>query len=52
MLTSARNPKVANAARLRKRAFREEARRFILEGAQAVGEALDAGRLEMLVHHR
>ncbi|HEY5904561.1 MAG TPA: TrmH family RNA methyltransferase [Actinomycetota bacterium] len=48
MLTSAKNPKVANAARLRKRAFREEARRFILEGAQVVGEALDAGRLEML----
>ena len=48
MLTSAKNPKVANAARLRKRAFREEARRFILEGAQVVGEALDAGRLETL----
>ena len=48
MLTSAKNPKVANAARLRKRAFREDARRFLLEGAQAVGEALEAGRLETL----
>ncbi|MGZ8602296.1 MAG: TrmH family RNA methyltransferase [Actinomycetota bacterium] len=48
MLTSARNPKVASAARLRKRAFREDARRFLLEGGQAVGEALDAGRLEIL----
>lgn len=48
MLTSARNPKVASAARLRKRALREHDRRFLLEGAQAVGEALDAGRLETL----
>jgi TrmH family RNA methyltransferase len=48
VLTSAKNPKVANAARLRKRAFREDARRFLLEGAQAVGEALDAERLEIL----
>ena len=48
VLTSAKNPKVASAVRLRKRAFREETRRFLLEGAQAVGEALDAGRLEML----
>ncbi|MEX0651737.1 MAG: RNA methyltransferase, partial [Actinomycetota bacterium] len=48
MLTSARNPKVASAARLRKRALRDHDRRFLLEGAQAVGEALEAGRLETL----
>lgn len=48
MLTSARNPKIASAARLRKRALREHDRRFLLEGAQAVGEALAAGRLETL----
>lgn len=48
MLTSAKNPKVASAARLRKRAYREEAGRFLLEGAQAVGEALTAERLEVL----
>lgn len=48
MLTSAKNPKVANASRLRKRAFREDARRFLLEGAKVVGEALDADRLEIL----
>lgn len=48
MLTSARNPKVAAAARLRKRAFREVDRRFLLEGAQAVKEALAAAALEAL----
>ena len=44
MLTSIKNPKVAAAVRLKKRAFREEDRRFLVEGAQAVGEALDATR--------
>jgi TrmH family RNA methyltransferase len=48
VLTSAKNPRVASAARLRRRAFREEERRFLVEGAQAVGEALEAGRLETL----
>jgi RNA methyltransferase, TrmH family len=48
VLTSARNPKVTAAARLRKRAFRDEDRRFLVEGAQAVTEALEAGRLETL----
>jgi TrmH family RNA methyltransferase len=41
VLTSLKNPKVAAAARLKKRAFREEDGRFLVEGAQAVGEALD-----------
>ena len=49
MLTSIHNPKVAAAIRLRKRAFREEHRRFLVEGAQGVGEALgEDGRLETL----
>jgi TrmH family RNA methyltransferase len=48
VLTSARNPKVASALRLRKRASRETDARFLLEGTQAVAEALDAGRLETL----
>jgi TrmH family RNA methyltransferase len=46
VLTSAKNPKVAAAVRLKKRAFREEDRRFLVEGAQAVAEALaEDGRL-------
>ncbi len=40
MLTSLKNPRVAAAARLKKRAFREEDRRFLVEGAQGVAEAL------------
>ena len=48
MLRSPRNPTVASAARLRKRAFRDESGRFLVEGAQAVSEALAAGRLEEL----
>ncbi len=46
MLTSTKNPKVAAAVRLKKRTFREEDRRFLVEGAQGVGEALEhAGNL-------
>lgn len=41
MLTSVRNPKVAAALRLTKRAFRERDRAFLVEGAQAVREALE-----------
>jgi RNA methyltransferase, TrmH family len=40
VLTSGKNPKVAAAIRLKKRAFREEDRRFLVEGTQAVSEAL------------
>lgn len=49
MLTSIKNPKVAGAVRLKKRAFREEDRRFLVEGAQCVGEALagSAGLLSL-----
>ena len=46
VLTSARNPKVIAAVRLKKRALRETERRFLVEGAQAVAEALaEDGRL-------
>ncbi len=40
MITSVRNPKVAAALRLHKRAFRERARAFLVEGTGAVEEAL------------
>ena len=40
MLTSLKNPKVAAVARLNKRTFREQDRRFLVEGAQGVREAL------------
>jgi TrmH family RNA methyltransferase len=42
VITSVRNPKVAAALRLHKRAFRERDRAFLVEGAQSVGEALRA----------
>ncbi|HEY6568114.1 MAG TPA: TrmH family RNA methyltransferase [Actinomycetota bacterium] len=49
MLTSPKNPKVAAAARLKKRAFRDEDRRFLVEGTQGVREALSTrGGLESL----
>jgi RNA methyltransferase, TrmH family len=52
MLTSAQNPKVVAAVRLKKRTLREEDRRFLVEGAQAVAEALaEQGRLLSLFVH-
>src|SRR4051812_10761032 len=42
VISSTKNPKVAAATRLRKRAFRDEDRRFLVEGAQGVREALAA----------
>lgn len=39
-LTSARSPRVKDARRLAKRAFRQRGRRFLAEGTQAVREAL------------
>ena len=48
MLTSVKNPKVAAVARLKKRAFRDEDRAFLVEGGQGVAEALDAGALSSL----
>jgi RNA methyltransferase, TrmH family len=40
VLTSLKNPKVSAVARLKKRSFRDTGRAFLVEGAQAVGEAL------------
>ena len=50
MITSLRNPRVAEAMKLRKRGLREDRRRFLVEGPQAVGEALKASGLEILFH--
>jgi TrmH family RNA methyltransferase len=41
VLTSIKNPRIAAAVRLHKRAFREEASRFLVEGGQGVAEALE-----------
>ena len=52
MLTSVQNPKVVAAVRLKKRTLREEDRCFLVEGAQAVAEALaEEGRLLSLFVH-
>jgi TrmH family RNA methyltransferase len=48
VLSSTKNPRVAMAIRLRKRAFRDADRRFLVEGAQPVREALSASQLETL----
>lgn len=48
MLSSTKNPRVAAAIRLKKRAFRDEDRLLLVEGAQGVGEALGAGALATL----
>ena len=51
LITSVRNPKVAAALRLHKRTLRDVDRAFLVEGAQAVGEALgSAANLRTLFH--
>jgi TrmH family RNA methyltransferase len=50
VITSTRNKQVVEAARLKKRGLREQHRRFLVEGAQAAWEALDAGAVETLFH--
>jgi TrmH family RNA methyltransferase len=52
VITSVRNPKVAAALRLHKRALRERERAFLVEGVQALGEALSksAAGLTVLFH--
>ncbi len=51
MITSLNNPKVAAAIKLKKRAFRERNARFLVEGAQAVGEAArSSGGISTLFH--
>ena len=42
MISSIHNKRVAKAVRLKKRAMREKDRRFLVEGVQAVTEALAA----------
>jgi RNA methyltransferase, TrmH family len=44
VITSVRNPRVAAALKLHKRAFRERERAFLVEGAQVLGEAIASGR--------
>lgn len=51
MITSARNPRVVAATRLKKRAMRRTDRRFLVEGPQAVAEALEAAGLVERVFH-
>ncbi|MEX0992117.1 MAG: TrmH family RNA methyltransferase [Actinomycetota bacterium] len=43
VITSTRNPKVAEAVRLKKRGLRDGDRRFLAEGSQVVGELLASG---------
>lgn len=50
MITSTRNKAVVSAARLKKRGLREQYERFLVEGAQATGEALAAGAVETVFH--
>ena len=51
MITSVRNPRVAAAIRLHKRAFRERDEAFLVEGVQPVSEALARpGALTSLFH--
>jgi TrmH family RNA methyltransferase len=51
VITSLKNPKVAAATKLKKRAFREREARFLVEGTRAVGEALSSNRgLTTLFH--
>ena len=51
MITSVRNPKIAEALKLHKRAFRERERAFLVEGVQALGEALSTpGGISTLFH--
>lgn len=50
MITSLHNARVAEALKLRKRALRERRRMFLVEGAQAVEEAVRAGVLVRLFH--
>jgi RNA methyltransferase, TrmH family len=43
VITSVRNPRVAAALKLHKRAFRERERAFLVEGAQVLVEAIESG---------
>jgi TrmH family RNA methyltransferase len=52
VITSIKNPKVAAAVRLKKRAFREVDGRFLVEGPQGVREALASGAVVDVLFHR
>jgi TrmH family RNA methyltransferase len=52
VITSLKNPKVAAAVRLKKRASREADRRFLVEGPQGVREALASGAIVDVLFHR
>jgi RNA methyltransferase, TrmH family len=51
VITSLKNPKVAAAVRLKKRAFRETDGRFLVEGPQSVREALASGAVVDVLFH-
>lgn len=50
MITSTHNKHVTAAARLKKRGIREKHQRFLLEGARATAEGLEAGAVETVFH--
>jgi TrmH family RNA methyltransferase len=51
VITSLKNPRVAEALKLRKRGLREDRREFLVEGPQALGEAVaSGGGLSVLFH--
>ena len=50
MISSTKNPRIASVAKLKKRGLREQAGRFLVEGAQATVEALAAGAVDSLFH--
>src|SRR6266498_154881 len=52
MITSLKNPKVAAAVRLKKGAFRDADRLFLVEGPQGVREALASGAAVDVLFHR
>jgi TrmH family RNA methyltransferase len=49
-ITSTKNPKVADAAKLSKRGIRDQRRRFLVEGAQAAAEAVATGAVGQVFH--
>jgi TrmH family RNA methyltransferase len=50
MITSPRNPKIAAALRLKRRSYRDEDGRFLVEGERTTREALRSGALLSLFH--
>ena len=50
MISSTANRLVVDTAKLRKRALRDDRRRFLVEGAQPCAEAVEAGVVDTLFH--